>query len=64
MSYSLIDPCYPCLKKGKCTDRASIAGAIAGIHQMPYGVGHLGAGNVTLNCFNREVVEPEETKNA
>jgi len=64
MSYSLMTPCcnYPspspegqgdCLKKDTCTDRHVIMGAIMGIHQMPFGVGHLGAGEITLTCFNK-----------
>jgi hypothetical protein len=59
MSYSLNCPCFDCTKKDKCTDRASIAGAISGIHCMPYGVGHLGAGSIDLNCIN---IEKEEKK--
>ena len=60
MSYSLIEPCFPCLKKDKCTDRSVLYGAICGIHNMPFGVGHLGAGNITLNCVNL-VQEPPES---
>lgn len=60
MSYSLNDPCHPCTKKDKCTDRCVISGAIVGIHQMPFGVGHLGAGTITLSCFNLEVKPKEE----
>jgi hypothetical protein len=60
MSYSLETPCFPCLKKNKCTDQASISGAISGIHQMPHGVGHLGSGKVTLSCYNLEKQEETE----
>lgn len=60
MSYSFIDPCFPCVKKNKCTDRNVISGAISAIHQMPCGVGHLGAGSITLACHNREVAEGEK----
>ena len=59
MSYSLDEPCLPCLKRGKCVDRNVIAGAISGIHQMPHGVGHLGSGTVTISCSNLEVAEEE-----
>ncbi len=62
MSYSLDVPCYPCLKKDKCTDRASIAGALSGIHQMPHGIGHLGSGKVVLVCNNSLQVAPGETE--
>lgn len=59
MSYSFNNECSACTKKDKCTDRASIAGAISGIHQMPFGVGHLGSGIVKLECMNidREATE-------
>jgi hypothetical protein len=60
MSYSLVTPCHPCVKKHNCTDRASVAGAIAGIHQMPCGVGHLGSGTVTIVCNNLEKAQPGE----
>ena len=59
MSYSLLVPCNPCVKKADCTDRASISGAIAGIHQMPYGVGHLGSGSIEMNCNRFEVAQPD-----
>ena len=59
MSYSLNVPCGPCVKQGQCTDRASIAGAISGIHQMPFGAGHLGSGTVTINCNNLQEPQPE-----
>ena len=59
MSYSLHVPCSPCAKKSECTDRASIAGAISGIHQMPFGVGHLGSGSISLICHHFEEVIPE-----
>lgn len=58
MSYSLVTNCYSCVKNTKCTDQASISGALCGIHQMPFGVGHLGAGTVTVKCHNHE----EKTK--
>lgn len=53
MSYSLIEPCDDCDKKKLCTDRSVLYGAISGIHCMPFGVGHLGAGTITMNCFNK-----------
>jgi hypothetical protein len=70
MSYSLVTPCcnYPsqtpggqgaCLKKDICTDRHVISGAISAIHSMPFGVGHLGAGAITLSCGNKQVAAPE-----
>jgi len=72
MSYSLVTPCcnYPsstpggqgdCTKKDTCTDRHVLYGAICAIHSMAYGVGHLGAGEITLKCFNKTVAPiPEE----
>ena len=59
MSYSLETPCINCDKGDKCTDQASIAGAISGIHQMPYGVGHLGAGIIKLECSNVQKKQPK-----
>lgn len=70
MSYSLNTPCnnYPsstpegqgdCIHKDKCTDRHVLQGAITAIHQMPFGVGHLGSGEITLECFNKKVEEKE-----
>lgn len=63
MSYSFNEPCTsfenPCLKKDQCTDRAVIAGAIAGIHQMPFGTGHLGSGSIDLSCHNKIVATAE-----
>ena len=64
MSYSLVTPCcnYPsatpegqgdCIKKDTCTDRHVIYGAVCAIHAMPFGVGHLGAGTITLTCSNK-----------
>ena len=58
MSYSFNNECGGCTKKDVCTDRASISGAISGIHQMPFGVGHLGSGTISLACHN--LVKPEE----
>jgi len=66
MSYSLETPCcnfHPstppndCLKKDTCTDRHILYGAVCAIHQMPFGVGHLGAGTITLTCNNKVVAE-------
>ena len=76
MSYSLETPCcnYPsavpggqgdCVKKDICTDRAVLNGAISAIHQMPFGVGHLGGGSIVLNCSNKQLAQPpveEETE--
>ena len=72
MSYSLITPCcnYPapadcpdgqgdCTKKDICTDRSVFYGAICAIHQMPFGVGHLGSGLITLTCNNKTVATTE-----
>lgn len=62
MSYGFNHPCdapAPCLKREKCTDRASIYGAICGIHQMPSGTGHLGAGTITLACCNKQEAQSE-----
>lgn len=66
MSYSLVTPCsnYPaqnpegngdCIKKGTCTDRHVLYGAIQAIHCMPFGVGHKGGGEIILKCFNKEI---------
>ena len=66
MSYSLMTPCcnYPsstpegqgdCIKKDTGTDRHVLYGAISAIHAMPFGTGHLGAGNITLTCSNKVV---------
>ena len=68
MSYSLVTPCtnFPCspetpngqgdcTKKDICTDRAVLNGAISAIHQMPFGVGHHGGGQIVLNCSNKTV---------
>jgi hypothetical protein len=70
MSYSFIEPCFPCVKKARCTDRVVLSGAISGIiHQMPYTVGkeqefgHLGAGCVVMTCGNLEVA-PKEVSDA
>ena len=71
MSYSLITPCcsYPsgnpegqgdCLKKNTCTDRHVLHGAICAIHTMPFGIGHQGAGTITLTCGNKEVAPTPE----
>lgn len=54
MSWSLTTPCFDCAKNEKCTDRHVIGGAIEAIHQMPVGVGHLGAGNIEMECFEKE----------
>jgi len=62
MSYSVNTPCGTCNKKKACTDGVVVTGAVQGIiHQMPYGVGHLGSGSVTLACQNFETI-PEEAK--
>lgn len=54
MSYSVDTPCGTCTKKKECTDGTVITGAVQGIiHQMPFGVGHLGSGSVTLACYNK-----------
>lgn len=71
MSYSLYTPCcnYPspgpegqgdCVKKDTCTDRNVLYGAICAIHQMPFGVGHLGCGSITLTCHNKVVAPCEK----
>ena len=71
MSYSLNTPChnYPssspegqgdCVKKDTCTDRHVLYGAVCAIHQMPFGVGHLGAGSITLTCCNKVVAIPQK----
>lgn len=52
MSYSLNTPCNDCTKISICTDRAVLSGAVEGIHRMPFGVGHHGAGSIDLNCCN------------
>jgi hypothetical protein len=61
MSYPFNHPCTafnaPCLKKDTCTDRHVVQGAISGIHSMPFGVGHLGAGSIELTCRNKTVAE-------
>ena len=62
MSYSVTTPCFDCNKKKACTDGVVVAGAVQGIiHAMPFGVGHLGSGKVTLDCQNFEAI-PEEAK--
>jgi hypothetical protein len=59
MSYSVFTPCRTCVKKKDCTDGVVVTGAVQGIiHQMPFGVGHLGSGSVTMVCSNHEV-EPD-----
>jgi len=40
----------------ECTDQHVLAGAISGIHLMPFGVGHLGAGSITLDCQNTDPI--------
>lgn len=62
MSYSVFTPCGTCNKKKACTDGVVVTGAVQGIiHAMPFGVGHLGSGKVTLECQNFEAI-PEEVK--
>jgi hypothetical protein len=57
MSYSVFTPCGSCNKKKACTDGVVVTGAVQGIiHAMPFGVGHLGSGKVTLYCQNFEVI--------
>ncbi len=59
MSYSVNTPCGTCTKKKECTDGVVITGAVQGIiHQMPFGVGHLGSGSVTVDCLNHDA-EPD-----
>lgn len=59
MSYSVNTPCVDCTKRTACTDGIVIRGAVQGIiHQMPFGVGHLGSGSVTVECHNKET-EPD-----
>jgi hypothetical protein len=71
MSYSLVTPCcnYPsstpegqgdCTKKDTCTDRHVLYGALVAIHAMAYGTGHLGSGEITLECNNKTVAKAEE----
>lgn len=52
MSYSFNHPCDNCLKRQRCTDRHVVQGAITAIHSMPFEVGHLGAGEINLECQN------------
>jgi hypothetical protein len=60
MSYSVTTPCRDCTKKKGCTDGIVIAGAVQGIiHQMPFGVSHLGSGSITLNCSNKTEIPKE-----
>ena len=60
MSYSVNTPSGTCNKKKACTDGVVVTGAVQGIiHSMPYGVGHLGCGSVTLACTNHEPVPAE-----
>lgn len=62
MSYSVNTPCFDCNKKKACTDGIVVTGAVQGIiHAMPFGVGHLGSGSVTMDCANHEAI-PEEVK--
>ncbi len=42
------------------TDGVVVTGAVQGIiHAMPFGVGHLGSGKVTLDCQNLEAISEE-----
>jgi len=61
MSYGLFLPCDGCLKAPRCSDPAVITGARDTIHSMPYNseYGHLGGGNITVECFNKEIAQPE-----
>lgn len=52
MSYSFDYDCEECQKKEACTDRHVVQGAINAIHSMPFGVGHLGSGCISLDCQN------------
>jgi len=63
MSYSVFTPCGTCDKKRQCTDGVVVSGAVQGIiHQMPYGVGHLGCGSVELKCQNFTPAPEPETQ--
>lgn len=62
MSYSLNSNCQACTKREHCTDRHVIEGAICGIHYMPFGIGHLGAGSIDINCSNFEQSDSENQK--
>ncbi len=53
MSYSFLNECGICIKKDKCVDREFIYGAICGIHSTGSERGHLGGGNITINCSNK-----------
>lgn len=68
MSYSLVTPCqnYPsstpvvrvtALKKIHALTAMLFYGALCAIHQMAYGVGHQGAGQIILECSNKVAVE-------
>jgi hypothetical protein len=53
MPYSLNSKCAICARKGKCTDKHFIEGAISGIHSVwPSEKGHLGSGSIILDCQN------------
>jgi hypothetical protein len=58
MSYSVVTPCSNCVKRKEgCIDGVVVTGAVQGIiHAMPFGVGHKGAGTVTLECCNKEEI--------
>lgn len=61
MSYSLNLPsCFSCNKQKTCTDRHVLQGAVSIIHLMPFGVGHLGSGSITMQCYNLEVAKTED----
>lgn len=57
MSYGLEDPCSNCKKYDKCNDQRIIRNAINSIHSLV--AGHLGWGNVKLDCNGIEKKDPE-----
>lgn len=62
MSYSVNTPCGNCIKKKNgCIDGIVVTGAVQGIIHAYAGWGnaHQGAGNVTLECCNKQEPEPE-----
>jgi hypothetical protein len=68
MSYSLISKCHECVLEDKCVDKAILYGAISGIHGVNaysskqkacINKGHLGGGDIELNCVN--FVQQEDT---
>lgn len=52
MSYALIVKCGTCEKYKNCSDYHIFRGAIDTIHMIGSEKGHLGSGNVTVNCQN------------